>query len=84
MLFHGTGAKGAEGILSEGFVNSKKGWSKNRVYLTDMSSKALYYASRLKGNPKIAWSILLMKFWDLKICRLVISNLKIVETKKQS
>ena len=43
MLFHGTNQKGVEGILKEGFKNSKKGWFGQGVYMTDCSCVAQGY-----------------------------------------
>ena len=45
MLFHGTNSKGVEGILTEGFKNSTKGWFGKGVYMTDCSSIARSYCS---------------------------------------
>ena len=43
MLFHGTNQKGVEGILKEGFKNSKIGWFGQGVYMTDCSCVAQGY-----------------------------------------
>ena len=45
MLFHGTTMKGVEGILKQGFKNSKKGWFGQGVYMTDCSDKAQDYCT---------------------------------------
>ena len=45
MLFHGTNCKGVEGILTEGFKNSKEGWFGKGVYMTDCSSRARFYST---------------------------------------
>ena len=45
MLFHGTNQKGVEGILKQGFKNSKKGWFGQGVYMTDCSDKAQDYCT---------------------------------------
>ena len=44
MLFHGTSSRGVEGILTEGFKNSKNGWFGKGVYLTDCSCLACFYS----------------------------------------
>ena len=43
MLFHGTNSKGVEGILTEGYKNSKKGCFGKGVYMTDCSDTAGKY-----------------------------------------
>lgn len=43
MLFHGTNKNGVEGILKEGFKNSKEGWFGPGVYMTDCSDTACRY-----------------------------------------
>ena len=45
MLFHGTKWKHVDGILKEGFKNSKKGGCGKGVYMTDFSSTALRYTN---------------------------------------
>ena len=45
MLFQGTNSKGVEGILTEGFKNSTKGWFGKGVYMTDYSYTANSYCS---------------------------------------
>ena len=47
LLWHGTGSKNFEGILKEGFLNSKYGWfGGGKVYLTESSDKAISYSYR--------------------------------------
>ena len=51
MLFHGTNSKGVEGILTEGYKNSKKGWFGKGVHMTDCSNIAWGYCiDRSKNN----------------------------------
>ena len=50
MLFHGTNRKGAEGILKEGFKNSKKGYFGKGVYMSDCSDVASKYAATRFSN----------------------------------
>ena len=47
MLFHGTNERGVEGILKEGFKNSKKGTYGQGVYMTDCSHLACDYSDLL-------------------------------------
>ena len=44
MLFHGTNSIGVEGILTEGFKNSTKGWFGKGVYMTDCQNIARFYS----------------------------------------
>ena len=47
LLWHGTGSKNFEGIMKEGFLNSKYGWfGGGKVYLTESSDKAISYSYR--------------------------------------
>ena len=50
MLFHGTNEKGVERILKEGFKNSEKGCFGKGVYMTDCSTIAVNYSSRVTSN----------------------------------
>ena len=43
MLFHGTDERGVEGILQNGFKNSKEGYFGEGVYLTESVSVAYWY-----------------------------------------
>ena len=45
MLFHGTNSKGVEGILTDGFKNSEKGFFGKGVYMTDCSYIARTYCN---------------------------------------
>ena len=45
MLFHGTNIKGVEGILKEGYKNSKIGWFGKGVYMTDCPNTAWNYSN---------------------------------------
>ena len=44
MLFHGTKVEGADGILKNGFENSKQGWHGEGVYMTDCGRVGLDYS----------------------------------------